>query len=99
MTTMQPSQPGAAGGQYEEPPVVNVADLLSRWTGELWRSTRHRVLPPPEQAPEEELISLIVFFDADVDTVIEPVTGNRELAPVVAGEWLLSRAASAAVPR
>ena len=23
-----PSQPGAAGGQYEEPPVVNVADLL-----------------------------------------------------------------------
>jgi hypothetical protein len=29
MTSMQPSQPGAAGGQYEEPPVVNVADLLS----------------------------------------------------------------------
>ena len=28
MTSMQPSQPGAAGGQYEEPPVVNVADLL-----------------------------------------------------------------------
>jgi hypothetical protein len=28
MTSMQPSQPGATGGQYEEPPVVNVADLL-----------------------------------------------------------------------
>jgi hypothetical protein len=28
MTSFQPSQPGAAGGQYEEPPVVNVADLL-----------------------------------------------------------------------
>jgi hypothetical protein len=28
MTTIQPSQPGAANGQYEEPPVVNVADLL-----------------------------------------------------------------------
>src|SRR5271156_2924689 len=28
MTTMQPSQPGAAGGQYGEPPVVNVADLV-----------------------------------------------------------------------
>src|ERR1700722_8093002 len=28
MTTMQPSQPGAAGGQCEEPPVVTVADLL-----------------------------------------------------------------------
>jgi len=28
MASVQPSQPGAAGGQYEEPPVVNVADLL-----------------------------------------------------------------------
>jgi hypothetical protein len=28
MTSMQPSQPGTAGGQYEEPPVVNVAELL-----------------------------------------------------------------------
>jgi hypothetical protein len=28
MTSMQPSQPGTAGGQYEEPPVVNVVDLL-----------------------------------------------------------------------
>lgn len=76
---------------------VNVADLLSRWTGERWRSTRHCVLPPPDQAPEEELISLIVFLEAEVDTVIKPVTGNRELAPVVAGEWLRSREASATV--
>jgi isopenicillin N synthase-like dioxygenase len=110
MLTILDRQPGYGGlqvqstdGSWADAPyvpdafTVNVADLLSRWTGELWRSTRHRVLPPPERAPEEELISLIVFFDADVDMVIEPVTGNRELAPVVAGEWLLARAASAAV--
>ncbi len=77
---------------------VNVADLLSRWTGERWRSTRHRVLPPPDQAPEEELISLIVFLEAEVDTVIRPVTGNRGLQPVVAGEWLRSRELAATVP-
>jgi isopenicillin N synthase-like dioxygenase len=76
---------------------VNVADLLSRWTGERWRSTRHRVLPPSHQAPEEELISLIVFLEAEVDTVIKPVTGNLELSPVIAGEWLRSREASATV--
>jgi len=112
MLTILDRQPGYGGlqvqatdGSWADAPyvpdafTVNVADLLSRWTGELWRSTRHRVLPPPEQAPEEELISLIVFFDADVDMVIEPVTGNRDLAPVVAGEWLLARAASAAVAR
>jgi hypothetical protein len=28
MASMQPSEVGAVGGQYEEPPVVNVADLL-----------------------------------------------------------------------
>ena len=28
MASIQPSQPGAAGGQYEEPPVINVGDLL-----------------------------------------------------------------------
>jgi isopenicillin N synthase-like dioxygenase len=70
---------------------VNVADLLSRWTGERWRSTRHRVLPPPDQAPDEQLISLIVFLEVEMDTVIKPVAGNRELAPVVAGEWYRGR--------
>lgn len=28
MAAVQPAQPGAASGQYEEPPIVNVADLL-----------------------------------------------------------------------
>jgi isopenicillin N synthase-like dioxygenase len=77
---------------------VNVADLLSRWTGGRWRSTRHRVLPPPEEAPDEELISLIVFLEADVDTVVTPVTGETAYEPVVAGEWLAARAAAATMP-
>ena len=77
---------------------VNVADLLSRWTGERWRSTRHRVLPPPEEAPSEELISLIVFLEAEMDTEISPVAGNRELAPVIAGDWYRARESAATVP-
>ena len=77
---------------------VNVADLLARWTGERWRSTRHRVLPPPDQAPQEELVSLIVFLEAEMDTVISPVAGNGELAPVVAGDWYRTRELAATVP-
>ena len=76
---------------------VNVADLLSRWSGGRWRSTRHRVLPPPAQAPDEELISLIVFLEAEVDTVIKPVAGDLEIEPVVAGDWLREREAAATV--
>lgn len=93
----------AADGTWADAPyvpdalTVNVADLLSRWTGARWRSTRHRVLPPPAQAPEEELISLIVFLEAEVDTVIRPVTGDRDLEPVTAGEWLRARESAATV--
>jgi isopenicillin N synthase-like dioxygenase len=76
---------------------VNVADLLSRWTGERWRSTRHRVLPPPPEAPDEELVSLIVFLEAEMDTLISPVAGNRELKPVVAGDWYRTRESAATV--
>jgi hypothetical protein len=76
---------------------VNVADLLSRWSGGRWRSTRHRVLPPPAQAPDEELISLIVFLEAEVDTVIKPVAGDLGIEPVVAGDWLRERESAATV--
>ena len=108
--TILDRQPGYGGlqiqtrdGTWADAPYVadaftiNVADLLSRWTGERWRSTRHRVLPPPPQAPDEELISLIVFLEAEVDTVIRPVAGNKDLEPVVAGEWLRAREVAATV--
>ena len=109
--TILDRQPGYGGlqvqsldGSWADAPyvpgalTVNVADLLSRWTGERWRSTRHRVLPPPAEAPDEELVSLIVFLEAEMDTVIRPVAGNRELAPVVAGDWYRTRESAATVP-
>jgi isopenicillin N synthase-like dioxygenase len=109
--TILDRQPGYGGLQVQSPDgswadapsvpdalTVNVADLLSRWTGERWRSTRHRVLPPPTQAPDEELVSLIVFLEAEMDTVIKPVAGNLALEPVVAGDWYRTRETAATVP-
>ena len=77
---------------------VNVADLLARWTGDQWRSTRHRVLPPPAEAPSEELISLIMFLEADPDTLIEPLRPGTSYQPVRAGEYLAERTLAATVP-
>ncbi|HEY3878052.1 MAG TPA: 2-oxoglutarate and iron-dependent oxygenase domain-containing protein [Trebonia sp.] len=109
--TVLDRQPGYGGlqvqgldGSWADAPyvpdafTVNVADLLSRWTGERWRSTRHRVLPPPAEAPAEELVSLIVFLEAEMDTVISPVAGDATLAPVVAGDWYRLRESAATVP-
>lgn len=77
--------------------VVNVGDLLARWTGDRWKSTRHRVLPPRVEAPDEDLVSLIVFLGTDVDTVVEPVTGMAVYPPVVAGEYNRERRTAATV--
>ena len=42
-------------------------------------------------------MSLIVFLEAEMDTVIAPVAGNLELGPGVAGGWYRIREAAAAV--
>ena len=38
-----------------------------------------------------------MFLEAEVDTVIAPLTGDKEFEPVVAGEWLRAREAAATV--
>lgn len=111
MLTILDRQPGYGGLQVEtldgewvdapfEPDAftINVADLLSRWTGDHWRSTRHRVLPPSADAPDEELISVILFLEADVDAVVTPLRPGSDHEPVVYGEYLLERTLAASVP-
>jgi isopenicillin N synthase-like dioxygenase len=70
---------------------VNIGDLLARWTGDRWRSTRHRVLPPHPDAPGEDLLSLIFFYEANHDALIEslpPPIGRTSFPPVIAHEYL-----------
>jgi isopenicillin N synthase-like dioxygenase len=52
---------------------VNIGDLLEYWSGRRWPSGRHRVLPPQPDAPEEDLVSLIYFYEANHDAVVTPL--------------------------
>ncbi|MFB9511144.1 isopenicillin N synthase family dioxygenase [Streptomyces aurantiacus] len=66
-------------GGWEDAPfdpaafTVNIGDLMARWTGDRWRSGRHRVLPPPADAPTEELMSLVYFGECTPGTRVESV--------------------------
>jgi isopenicillin N synthase-like dioxygenase len=77
---------------------VNIGDLLARWTGDRWRSTRHRVLAPQADAPDEDLLSLVYFYEADHDAVIEPLPGGpTSYPPVVWGDYLRAKLAAISV--
>jgi len=52
---------------------VNIGDLLEYWSGRRWPSGRHRVLPPQPHAPEEDLVSLIYFYEANHDALVMPL--------------------------
>ncbi len=74
---------------------INVGDLLARWSGDRWKSNRHRVLPPQEDAPEEDLVSLVYFYEADHNAVIEslrpPIGKPNNYSPVVTTQFLRER--------
>lgn len=74
---------------------VVLGDLMHLWTDGRWQALRHRVLAPSQAAPDEELVSLVFFFEADPDARVEPLPppagGGRGLQSVVAGESILEK--------
>lgn len=87
----------AAGEWIEAPPIdgtliVNVADLLARWTGGAYKSTPHRVV----NSSGRERLSLVLAFDPDPETVIDArnVFGPDFAAadpPITCGDYLTWR--------
>ena len=57
-----PSIPGAA--------IVNVDDLLSRWTNRQLRSVLHRVVPPKGEAAQRPRYSAMLFYEPSHEVVI-----------------------------
>lgn len=74
---------------------VNIGDLLAYWSGERWPSGRHRVLPPQPDAPEEDLVSLIYFYELDHDAVVTPLAPPIGMVepgpPMVSADFLRIR--------
>ena len=76
----------------EDTLVVNVGDLLSRWTDGIFRSTPHRVV----NRSGKERLSLVLAYDPAPNTMIDPhdVFGDHyatEHKPITCGDYLTWR--------
>lgn len=78
-----PPQPGSY--------VVNIGDLMDRFTDNRWQATPHRVVNPPREQAGRGRISIPYFqmpnWDAVIDCVpsCRPAQGAPRYSPVVAG--------------
>jgi len=81
---------------------VNIGDLMARWTGDRWRSGRHRVLAPSPQAPEEDLMSLVYFYECDPHTQVASLpapVGRTHYEPVDSSAYLKAKLDAITVPQ
>lgn len=88
---------GLDGQWFHAPPIegtliVNVADLLSRWTGGIYKSTPHRVV----NSSGQERLSIVLAFDPDPETLINPgeipeIEKNINEDPITCGDYLIWR--------
>lgn len=86
-----------AGGWIDARPmdgtlVINVGDLLQRWTGGAYRSTPHRVINDSGQ----ERLSLVLAYDPGPDTIIDAhqvlgTTDGTVETPISCGDYLTWR--------
>lgn len=80
--------------------VVNLGDLMARWTNDRWVSTLHRVVIPDGDAAGVDRVSIPFFFQPAFGTVIETIpttvtdAAPQRYDPVVAGEWITAKSMS-----
>jgi isopenicillin N synthase-like dioxygenase len=84
-----PSRPGAA--------IVNVGDLLTRWTNGQLRSVLHRVVPPQGQGAHRSRYAVTLFYEPRHEVIIscletcQSPTKPAVYPPITVGERLAQR--------
>jgi len=86
-----------AAGQWVDVPIVpgtfivNIGDLMARWTNDTWVSTLHRVVNPPADAGDAaDRLSLVFFHNPNHDAPITNLVAGQaaKYPPTTSGEHL-----------
>ncbi len=94
-------QPGSRGLEIRDPAgtwvevpaepgvfVINIGDLMARWTADRWVSTLHRVVALSDQPARQ---SLAFFHQPDWAAEITPLDGSDTYGPVQSGPYLMAK--------
>jgi isopenicillin N synthase-like dioxygenase len=79
--------------------LINLGDLMARWTNERWMSTLHRVKPPIVNGRIERRRSAAFFHDGNIDAVIETLPtcldadGSSAYPAITVGEHIRAKLA------
>jgi len=75
--------------------IVNIGELMARWTNGQWRATLHRVVnPPAELAASSRRLSLVFFHNPNYDAPVAALPGTvpegeaPRFPPTTSGEHL-----------
>ena len=77
--------------------IVNLGDLMARWTNDRWVSTLHRVVVPAGDDQHRDRMSMPFFFQpsyrAKIETIPTTITPDRpaKYGPVLSGEWIKAK--------
>jgi len=106
ITILKSGGPGLQVSKDEQPPrwvavpfledafVVNLGDLMRRWTNDRWLSTLHRVVNPESGEQWQRRQSIAFFHNPNRDAQVEPLTmGDDEPLhdPIIAGDFLMQK--------
>lgn len=111
ITILRADGPGLQVSKDKDPPVwhdvpyvpegfiINLGDLMKRWTNDQWLSTLHRVVIPSTDVEAgvrcRRRQSLAFFHNLNRDAVVEVITRSedeeKKYEPIVAGDFLLQK--------
>ncbi len=74
--------------------VINIGDMMQRWTNDRWMSTVHRVVNPPGDARGSRRQSLVFFHSPNENALIQPLAtcvsadNPARYEPILSGEHM-----------